>query len=362
MNIQNCLTDKYPTVHPEDPVKKCESFLNDKGYAVVVDERQKYFGILSSLDVIGSYDKSVLECLTNKEIIQINDTLNEILLKFNKISTDALAVYDDDNFLGILEKNIAIKILADKLNQLSNEAIFSNEARKSLIRNLAQDVKSPLNKALEQMSCIVSLPNSEVQAGETNHYLSTIRQSSEQLSNAIESMCGLSPVISGEHIPEKKDIATIEPMLCKLIEHFEEAAIKGDYNLKILRQAEDSNLFIYTNYNKLYMLLFNMIETNIKLSNGSKNKCIEIGYELFEYKSKIQFYIKSYNISIDMTKKQYLIAYISGKKDICPTDLIYQNQKIDITKNLTEELEGTMSIEMDDHNNLTTYLSIPYTF
>lgn len=356
MNIRDYLTASYPVVHPYDEIKTVESLFDTKGYIVVVDELHKYFGILTPFDILKEEKKSVIECLTNKEIVQTDDSLALIMDKFYSPPTEALPVFKDDTFLGILEKKIVHKKLMDMLNSLSKESIYSREAWSSFLRNFTQEVKTPINQTLDFMSSMANLTPSEMKSVNCEKFFTTIKKSSEQLLTVMNSISELSPLIADETLKENNDFTTIEPMFCKLKEYFEGIASTSRDSLKIGYYTPDTNLALLTNYNKLYHLLYNLLDTNIRNTKG--NTAIEFGCEIFSYKSRIQFYIRNFGIKIDNSQKKALIEFISGKKSTYYSNGTDHTFRFDMIKSLAEQLGGTLSLEIDDSGIFTVYFSM----
>ncbi|MFA6334575.1 MAG: histidine kinase dimerization/phospho-acceptor domain-containing protein [Bacteroidales bacterium] len=250
MKVEDCLMTTYPFVHPYDGIKTIENRLNEKGYIVVMDEKNKYLGILTPLDILNRPHNLVIDCLTPKEIVQTSDSVVEIFGKFNTALSEALPVFQEEIFLGILEKSCALEKLKSQVDKLYRESIISQEVKTAFLRNLSHEVRTPLNQVLGFMNIIAKFSPDEIKSEEGEQYFAIIKRSSEQFLTVMNDLIELSLINSGDSLETSKDRTVIELIFSDLKTYFEIEAQSSNYQLKIDYHNPDSALTVFTDGKK----------------------------------------------------------------------------------------------------------------
>ena len=191
MNIEDCILTTYPTVKPYDSIKSIEELLKKRDYLVVEDEKNRFFGILTPSDILARPHKLVIDCLTPKRIIHTNDSFIELVSKFDQTPSEALPVFQNEEYLGILEKSSAIKKLKFTIDELRKELILSQKAKNEFLHNLSHEVRTPLNQILGFMSLVSELSPEEIEPNREQYY-AIIKKSSEEFLSVMDELIELS--------------------------------------------------------------------------------------------------------------------------------------------------------------------------
>jgi signal transduction histidine kinase len=191
MKIEDYILTTYPIIHPYDGVISIEEKLKEKDYLVVMDEHRVFYGILTPADILTRPHKLVIDCLTPKEIIQADDSFAELVNKFEKTPSEALPVFRQLEYVGILEKGTTTMKLKSQIDDFHNELLVSRKAKKEFFQNLSHEVRTPLNQILGFMSIVAEL-SSEEKEQKKELYYEIIQKSSEQFLSTMDNLIELS--------------------------------------------------------------------------------------------------------------------------------------------------------------------------
>lgn len=132
MLIQKLVRNDYKTVNPYECVKAIKTDLAEKN-ALVVMENGKYIGLLTPRDVVLKAHNLVIDCITNKPTITPYSFLEEVLNTMIEENTEALPVFDEGKFLGVVYKT-DISLQIHKTNQQQQEHI----------KTIVHDLRNPI--------------------------------------------------------------------------------------------------------------------------------------------------------------------------------------------------------------------------
>lgn len=355
MKMEDCLLVNYPTTEPFAGIRFIEKKLKEKEYLVVIDEHNKFHGILTSTDIVTRPHKLAIDCLTPKEIIQTDDTFTEIVRKFYQTPSEALPVFQDETFVGILEKSSAIQKFKYQMDDYQRESEISQEVKTEFLHNLSHEIRTPLNQVIGFMGLIAELSPENFKT-EGEFYYSIVKKSSEQFLRVMDDLIELSRINSGDAIQLYKENATIDSIFDSLKEYFDMEAQFSNNRLKINFNNPDKTFKIYSDIKKIRQILFHLLNGSIKHAQGER--MIDIGYKI--QKEKIRFHVINSHISENISiitnnmanGENVKTPYNSGQNGF-DFGLVF-------VKKLVELLEGTFCMETDQSGVLTAYLTIPY--
>ena len=126
MKIDEFVLSSYPRVSPYAGVNTIEDILLSKRYVIAI-ENDEFYGILSPYDLIKRPKKIVIDCLTAKEKLSLGDSVIHALNKLSESNSPALPVFNENIFIGILEKEYLIeKIKLEVLDLYEQSKISYN--------------------------------------------------------------------------------------------------------------------------------------------------------------------------------------------------------------------------------------------
>ena len=80
--------------------------------------------------------------MSKKENIQIDDPYEVIHKKFEQSSSEALPVYSEDGFVGILEKTYTLIKYKDKIEKINKKIEGQSDLKESILHNLYHEVNT----------------------------------------------------------------------------------------------------------------------------------------------------------------------------------------------------------------------------
>lgn len=293
MMIEDCILETYPTVHPHESIKSIEPRLKEKNYLVVKDEKNKFYGILTPSDILTKPYQTVIDCLTFKGRIQTDDSLRDLIGKFEKTPSEALPVFRQGEYIGILEKNHAIKKLKCRLDDFRKESLIAQKVKTSFLQNVSHEIRTPLNHILGFMSLVSDLTSEKFDPNKDEFY-EIIMKSSEQFLSVMHDLIELSRIYAGEEIRVHCENTIIEQILADVKGIFEsQATVLYDGRLHVNYRNQDKSLMIFTDGKKLKLIIQRLINYIIK--QIQKDDCIEFGCKLVSDRQEICFYVEKTN-------------------------------------------------------------------
>jgi len=104
MKIEHLVRRDYLTVNPYSGINAIKKQLLEYS-AIVVQDEEQFYGVLSAKDILSNPRTLILDCLTNKTLIGFENTMEEVLGIMTKTNTDVLPVGKNDKILGLVFKD-----------------------------------------------------------------------------------------------------------------------------------------------------------------------------------------------------------------------------------------------------------------
>jgi Mg/Co/Ni transporter MgtE len=108
MRIDELIIREYPVVGYYSGVSIVEERLAKNNYLIVLDDDNNFKGVLTLQDLVLRPHKIVADCLIQKDILSIDDTLVSAIEAFERNFSVALPVFNNEKFVGVLEKQTVI--------------------------------------------------------------------------------------------------------------------------------------------------------------------------------------------------------------------------------------------------------------
>ncbi len=339
MVIKNYVSNIYSTVDPFEGINSVENLLLENQYLVVIDNDNNYHGILTASDIIKRPHKIVIDCVTPKERLEIDDTIASALGKFYSSHSLVLPVMNGNDFVGVIERIQILKELAAKVNKLFEKSLISEKAKKNFLNNLSHEIRTPLNGILGFVDIVSQLSTDEI---EYETFSMTIRKSADHFLMIINDLVDLSLFHAGDELNTEKGNVDIVKILTELKNYFNELLFQNKKATIIYLNSEIS-FNLYTDGRKLKHILYHLINNAIKFSDDNK---VTFGFELNPNEKNINFFVKNKNSNIT-------------QKDIVRMFDIFEKQEnigkelnpglgigLPLVKNLINLLGGQINVEI----------------
>ena len=349
MEIEKYILNSYPTVNPFTATILLEEKLLEKGYVVVIDEENKFHGILTTCDLIKRPHKLIIDCLTEKEHLSADESIISGLDKFKSNQCSAMPVFKKNKFIGVVERQKVVDELKIEINKLYKKSIISQEVKQSFLNNLSHEVRTPLNGLLGFLE-IVSALNIDDKKSKNNAHYNIIRKSADRFLFVLNDLIDLALLNSGDNLAVEIHKINIENIFSDLKEYFEMTMLTSNRNVSINYINPDSSLVIMTDEKKIKHILYHLIDNAIKFS--SNNEKITYGYKTEN--NNITFFVKNSSSLIPKEKKEKIFE-IFEKQDHHNKELVEGlGIGLPLVKKLSELLNG--KIEFVSKEIQTTFL------
>lgn len=132
MELEKFIRKDYVKIDAYQGTNSIKKYLA-KESALVVNENNKYVGLLTRLDLINRNYQLVIDCLSTDYRIDSHDSVEGALKLMREKNIDVLSVLNDEEFIGIIKKD-------DILDYFEKSSLEKN----SIIKQLLHDIKNPI--------------------------------------------------------------------------------------------------------------------------------------------------------------------------------------------------------------------------
>lgn len=255
MKIAHLIRKDFLTVEPYSGINAIKKQLLEHSAIVVKDEDGQFYGVLTENDIVQNPKTLIIDCLTIKELIDCDESIEDTINKMDTAKTDVLPVGENEKFIGLVFKNELYKYISDYNLELEiiikertkelEEAIATKDLMFSII---AHDLKSPFNAILgftqllknklrnmdfEKSEKLISGMNT--QARNTYNLLEDLLTWARDNSNKIgynPILCNISSICN-EVINQLKDTAQMKDIAI-ISFHSPEANVYADKNMLVV--------------------------------------------------------------------------------------------------------------------------------
>ncbi len=224
MGIRKYIRSSYPVIKPYVGVNAIDDMLLLNNYLVVLDN-DDFIGILTPNDLIKRPHKIVIDCLTPKKNVSYSDTFAGIFEKFNASNSSALPVFENDKFIGIIEKEDLIEKLKAEVQYFYEQSIISNKLKDSFFRFITHEIRTPLNSILGFIDIISSLDQNQLN---NEVYVNTINENAERFLHTMDNIIDFAHFSSGDIIQIETSEINLEALFRNIKTHFEMESLASD--------------------------------------------------------------------------------------------------------------------------------------
>lgn len=340
MVLKNYVSNTYPTVEPFEGINSVENLLLENQYLVVI-ENNNYQGILTISDIIKRPHKIVIDCITKKESIKIDDTIASALEKFYSSQSFVLPVMNGSDFIGVIEKDQILTALETKVNKLYDKSLISEKAKINFLNNLSHEIRTPLNGILGFLDIIAQLDTDDLTIKKES-FSKSIRKSAEHFLIIMSDLVELSFFHAGEELSIRKNNVDIVKVFTELKDFFNELLLFQNRKATIIYSNSDSSCWIHTDGKKLKHILYHLINNAIKFSEDNK---VTFGFELKPKEKNISLFVKNKDSNIDQKDVLKMFDIFEKQENIGKELNFGLGIGLPLVKNLTDLLGGRIEVE-----------------
>ena len=260
------------------------------------------------------------------------------------------------------EKNEAYESINEELKQTNNELITAKEKaeesdrlKSAFLANMSHEIRTPMNGILG-FANFLKKPN--LTGEQQQKYVSVIEDSGARMLNIINDIIDISKIEAGLmklNIGE----SNINEQTEYIYTFFKPEVKAKGMKLSLSNALPKEASVIYTDREKVYAILTNLVKNAIKYSNEGT---IDIGYKMVESQNidYLQFYVKDTGIGIPKERQKiiferFMQAEIEDKMARQGAGL-----GLSISKAYVKMLGGEIWVESKEGSGATFYFTLPY--
>jgi PAS domain S-box-containing protein len=248
------------------------------------------------------------------------------------------------NYILITEDITDRKEIIKELIDAKKKAEQSDKLKTAFLANMSHEIRTPMNGILG-FTDLLRTPGLSKEEQKT--FLNIIQQSGERLLNLINDIIDISKIETGE-IVLSLEKTNINQLITEIHNFFSPEAIEKGLNLNFNKNLPDKEAFIFTDKNRLYQILSNLIKNSLKFTQKGD---IEFGYE---HKGEFfEFYVQDTGIGISKEMQQKIFERFHQGDLILTKRYEGSGLGLSICKAFVEMLGGSIGVESNtDKNNI----------
>lgn len=269
MKISHFIRRDFLTVNPYSGINAIKNQWLEH-LAIVVKDDDIFYGIITTSDLAHFPKTSIIECLTIKELIDGEDSVEDTLFKMDTAKTDVLPVGENGKFIGLIFKNELYKYISDYNFEMENtikertkdlrEAIATKDLMFSII---AHDLKSPFNVILGFTGLLKDkLKNMDFEKSEK--LISGMNSQAKNTFNLLEDLLTWARDNSNT-IAYNPVFCNISTICDEVVSQIKDAALVKDIAIKSFHSSE---VYAFADKNMVEVILRNLIVNAIKFTEN----------------------------------------------------------------------------------------------
>ena len=256
----------------------------------------------------------------------------------------------------VIEKqNELLKRLNQDLIIAKEQAEESDRLKSAFLANMSHEIRTPMNGILGFAEL---LKEPDLSGAEQLEYIQIIEKSGTRMLNIINDIIDISKIESGLLKLDMEE-SNINEQIEYIYTFFKPEVEAKGIKLSIQNTLPTREATIYTDREKLYAILTNLVKNAIKYTNKGS---IEFGYNLVETQciAALQFFVKDTGIGIPKDRLEAIFERFIQADMINVKARQGAGLGLAITKSYVEILGGKIWAESGESGGSTFYFTLPY--
>lgn len=244
-----------------------------------------------------------------------------------------------------------IKKINEELEISKEKAEESDRLKSVFLANMSHEIRTPMNGIMGFASL---LKRPELSGEKQKQYIRIIENSGKRMLNTLNDLIDISKIEAGQ-VTINNEHTNINVQLRNLFDFFFREANEKGLCLTLQKKLSTEDSILYTDKEKLYAVLTNLIKNSIKYT---KKGGIDVGYNVVG--QTIEFFVKDTGIGISKERQKAIFDRFV-QADLSPSNQ-YEGVGLGlaISKAYVEMLGGKIWLESTEGQGSTFYFSVPY--
>lgn len=259
-----------------------------------------------------------------------------------------------DSVWKILER----KKFVEELSLAKIKAEESDRLKSAFLANISHEIRTPMN-AILGFSQLLSM--ADISEKEKEEFISLINSRGTDLMRIIEDIIAVSDIEAGHVTLEMKEIFLTDFMKKMELRFQNNKLLVENVNLDlefISKRRLSNALHIYSDEEKLHMILFNLVENALKFTSAGK---VEVGFNIRENNSgMIEFFVKDTGIGIIKSKQEQIFNIFRQVEEDHTREYGGTGLGLAISKRFVENMGGKIWVESEINEGSTFFFTIPH--
>jgi signal transduction histidine kinase len=267
MKIEHLTRKDYLTINPYSGINAIKKQLVENS-ALVVEDEDKFYGIITTNDIVQNPRTLIIDCLTIKTLIDSDFTVEQTLGLMNETHTDVLPVGKSEKIMGLVFKKDLFNYFAEYNTELENKIKErTQELEKAIMMKdimfsvIAHDLRSPFNTILGFTELLIeNIRKYDIE--KTEKHLSSINSQAKNTYNLLDNLLNWAKSQTGQN--------AFNPVACNfseicnvVIEQLKDSAKIKQISLNCFYSID---AFVYADKNMVETILRNIISNAIKFT------------------------------------------------------------------------------------------------
>ena len=248
-------------------------------------------------------------------------------------------------------KDITDELLAKKeLIRAKEKAEEADRLKSAFLANMSHEIRTPMNGILGFANL---LKESQLSGDTQQKYIDVIEKSGNRMLNILNDLISISKIEADQVELQLSEINLTE-LFDYLYVFFKPEADRKNITLMMNNSMVDNTLVFFTDKEKIYAILINLIKNAIKYTNTGS---IEFGYK--QETDLLRFYVKDTGIGIDKGKQQQIFdRFVQADMRI---NRPYEGAGLglSITKAYVDLLKGKIWVQSEKGKGSTFFVELP---